>query len=207
MRRPLASSSFIPAALLLAALLPPGCSHDAKDKKEPIARHVPAPPPGKLETIERREYPVPEQEGEPEPQPGPAAEGGESDVIRIEGESAGTPGLVLTRAMSGAQALGYTLLELEDRDLFFVAEKRPSLIGTVIGGATGICRIVVGVAKEPASGAVKVTLKGRSGTPTGRTACERDLRKVLEYAKGESIVKPKKPSAFDRFEDAYPARH
>jgi len=190
MRRPRAA-----AVLFLGALLFPGCSHDAKEAKG-VARAVPAPPPGKIETIERRQYPVPAREDAPEAEAAPGPEGAENDVIRIEGESAGSPGLVLSRAMNGAQVLGYTLLELEERDLFFVAEKRPSLLGTVLGGISGVCRIVVGAEKDPGSGTVKVTLKGRAQTTASRPACERDLRKLLEYARGEAIVKPKKPSAF-----------
>ena len=193
-------------ALLPAALVFLGGSHDAGKTRGGSANAVSTPPPGKLETIERRQYPVPARDDTPDAAgaKGAGVEGGQNEVIRIDGESAGSPGLVLSRAMSGAQALGYTLIELDDRDLFFVAEKRSSLLGTVLGGAAGICKIVVGAQKDPASASVKVTLKGRSQTATGRAACERDLRQVLEYARGDVVVKPKKPSPFSRPGDVYP---
>ena len=193
------------AAILLALLCFPACSHDTSKPKDAgrAARSAPAPPSGKLETIERRQYPAPSLEDAPDAAAASSAEDGENEVIRIEGASAGSPGLVLTRAMSGAQALGYTLLELEDRDLFFVAEKRASLLGTVLGGTAGICKIVVGAVKDPASDSVKVTLKGRARTASGRVACERDLVKLLEYARGEAVVKPKKPSTFSQPADVF----
>jgi hypothetical protein len=191
------------AMLLLGSLLFPACSHEGEDARGPVSSKPSAPQPGKLETIETQRYPAPEREETKQAQGPSAPEGSQEDVIRVEGQSAGTAGLVLTRAMSGAQALGYTLLSVDDRGYFFVAEKRASLLGAVLGGNVGVCRVAVGTTPDPDTGAVKVSLKGRAQTTGGRTVCERDLQKMLEYARGEVIVKPKKPSGFPRPGGAY----
>ncbi len=191
------------AALLLGALLFPACSHEGKDAKGAASRRPAHVPPGKIETIEARRYPAPAREGAAEASASASSEDAQDEPIRIEGQSSGTTGLVLSRAMSGTEALGYTLLSVDDRGFFFVAEKRASLLGAVLGGNVGICRIAVGATPDPDTGAVKVSLKGRAQTTAGRTTCERDLRKVLEYARGEAIVKPKKPSPFPRPGDVY----
>jgi hypothetical protein len=149
-------------------------------------------PPGKLETIERHRYPSTSEE--PIPDVAPGSTDAEGDLIKVEGQSGGKPGLVLLRAMDGAQALGYTIVVLDERAFYFVAEKRPGLIGQVLGGIAGMCKIAVGTEADPDTGASVVKLKGRAQTPSVRASCERDLQKLLQYARGEVIVKPKKPT-------------
>jgi hypothetical protein len=200
----------VTAAALLAAT---ACAHEGGGRAE-RASDVPAgtsdeatlagtgrgsasPPAGKLERLEGRGRGA-TSEAKDVPSPGEAAEGkggdADDDLIRIEAVSGGTPGLVLVRAMDGAQALGYTLLSLHDRDLYFIAEKRPSLISRVIGTERGICKIAVETQKDPDSDATQVTLKGRAQTSTARPQCRKDLEKIIRYARGEVFKKPKLPS-------------
>jgi hypothetical protein len=154
-------------------------------------------PAGKLERLEGRRRPVTSEAVDAE-SAGETAEGKagdpEDDLIRIEAESSGTPGLALVRAMDGAQVLGYTVLSLRDRDLYFIAEKRPSLLGRVIGTQSGICKIAVGTQKDPDGDATKVVLKGRAQTSAARPRCRKDLEEILRYARGEVFQKPKLPA-------------
>jgi hypothetical protein len=118
----------------------------------------------------------------------------DDDLIRIEAQSSGTPGLVLVRAMDGAQALGYTVLSLRDRDLYFVAEKRPSFLGRAIGTQSGICKIAVGTQKSAEDDSTRVFLKGRAQTSSARPRCRKDLEAILRYARGEVFRKPRLPA-------------
>ena len=181
-----ASARFV---LALVPLLAIACSHDGNKKG---ASSPPRVPPGKLETIEKQHYPS--TSDEPIAEVTPKSTDEEGDLIKVEGQSGGKPGLVLLRAMDGAQALGYTIMVLDERAFYFVAEKRPGLLGQVVGGLAGMCKIAVGTEADPGTGASVVRLKGRAQTPSGRLPCERDLQKLLQYARGEVIVKPKKPT-------------
>ncbi len=171
-------------AVILAAVLT-GCSHGGGSGK----KHAGGPPAGGRSPAYEK---IVTGEG------GGAEAAATNDPILLKGQSGGGPGLVLTRAMNGAQALGYTLVTVDDRSLYFVAEKRASILASMLGSRTGGCKIAVGADKDLDTRATKVTLKGIASTAATRAFCKRDLDKVLEYARGEAIVKPKKPSLFQR---------
>jgi hypothetical protein len=180
-RNPLTFSGRCAATAVILAALLAGCSHGGGSGK----KHAGGPPAGgrspayeKIVTGEGRS----------------ANASATNDPILFTAQSSGTPGLVLTRAMDGAQALGYTLITVDDQSLYFVAEKHVSILASMLGSRTGGCKIAVGTEKDPDTKATKVTLKGVSATAAARPSCKKDLDKVLEYARGEAIVKPKKPS-------------
>ncbi|OGP83526.1 MAG: hypothetical protein A2Y95_12735 [Deltaproteobacteria bacterium RBG_13_65_10] len=183
-----------PRRALLVGLLPfaslLACSHGGGASGKVS---VPA---GKLERIERARSPYESiVSGGDE---GSGKELPKNDPILMTGKSGGTPGLVLTRAMEGAQALGYTLLMVDDRTLFFVAQRQTSILASMLGSQSGGCKIAVGTDKDLETGATQVTLKGIAFTATSRALCEKDLNKVLAYARGEAMVKPRKPSPLQK---------
>ena len=166
---------------------------EAQDEKPRPARKK-APPPGKLERMERTRLGY-HYGGDPERAEevaGEKVEVGEDGVIRIEAESYGTPGLVLVRAMSGAESLGYTVLSIEERDLYFVALKNPSFMSRFVGTQRGVCKIAVGTQKGIDDSPTRVVLRGRSQLKVSQSSCRSDLDKILRYARGEIVDKPRK---------------
>lgn len=155
------------------------------------AASAPSTHPGKLERIERRmrlSRSKAAKEREKERGATVKADG----LLRIESESYGTPGLVLVRAMEGAQTLGYTILTVDDRDMYFIAIKKASFLQTFIGSQRGACKIAVGTQKSAEGEFTRVTLKARPQTSTLEKQCGKDLEKILRYARGEISNKHKK---------------
>jgi len=152
-----------------------------------------APHPGKLERLQERRrvsrYEAATGGGEADDED---KRGEENELVRLEADSHGTPGLVLVRAMDGAQKLGYTVLELDERDYYFIALKNPSFLEGIVGSGRGVCKIAVGTESAPGGETTKVALKARAGTSAARPYCQKDLEKILRYARGELIDRPKK---------------
>jgi hypothetical protein len=168
-----------------------------------------APHPGKVERLQERNY-ISRYEritGVGPGDAGDAEEGEANDIIRMEADSYGTPGLVLVRAMNGAQELGYTVLEMDERDYYFIALKNPSILQGFIGGVRGVCKIAVGTESSADGEMTKVALKGRAGTVAARPLCTKDLEKILRYARGELSERPKKREKAPWLRDVQPGVH
>jgi hypothetical protein len=187
-----ASDDAAPPDPLDEALRPPP-RDDAGTDEEPD-QGIQAMHPGKLERIERRRrqsrYEAAtgtgsKEDGEPETD---KSEG----LIHIESESYGTPGLVLIRAMEGAQTLGYTVLTIDERDLYFIAIKKASFFQTFMGTQRGACKIAVGTRKSADDRFTRVTLKARAQVAGAEKQCEKDLKKIRLYARGEVSDKHKR---------------
>ena len=94
--------------------------------------------------------------------------------------------------MEGAQTLGYTILTIDNRDMYFIALKKASFLQTFIGSQRGTCKIAVGTQKGAEGEFTKVTLRGRPQNSTLEKQCHKDLEKILRYARGEISDKHKK---------------
>ncbi len=163
---------------------------ESDDEDLPVASGTSAPHPGKVERLQERNrvsrYETVTGRGGGD-DPGESQDDG---LIRMESESYGTPGLVLVRAMGGAQKVGYTILEMDERDYYFIALRTPSILQGFIGGTRGACKIAVGTEAQPGSELTKIVLKGRAGTAGARPVCEKDLEKILRYGRGEISDRP-----------------
>ncbi|MFQ5458600.1 MAG: hypothetical protein ACE5FC_09155, partial [Myxococcota bacterium] len=177
-------------AFLEEALRPP-----PRDESKPEESAVPARAthPGKVERLERRRREA-HRSSAPGGEDGAAGKSGAASdgLIRMESESYGTPGLVLVRAMEGAQSIGYTILTVDDRDLYFIALKRASVFQTFVGTQRGACKIAVGTEKKPDDTFTRIYLKARPHAEGAEKLCQRDLEKILGYGRGEISDKHKK---------------
>lgn len=189
----------------LEAMLEPA-DEEADDAELPVEAGRSAPHPGKVERRQEQSR-VSRYEsvtgvrgaGRDEEE-----DGASNELIRLEAASYGTPGLVLVRAMSGAQTMGYTVLELDERDFYFIALKNPSFLQGLTGSGRGVCKIAVGTEASADGGMTKVALKARAGTGAARPYCEKDLEKILKYARGELSDRPKKRERVPWLRDAKP---
>ncbi len=184
-----ASGETGPVDYLEEALRAPSPSEVEPELEQAVS--APSTHPGKLERIERRMRQARSKATK--------ERGGENGatvkadgLLRIQSESYGTPGLVLVRAMEGAQTLGYTILTLDERDMYFIALKKASFLQTFIGSQRGACKIAVGTQKSAEGEFTRVTLKARPQTSTLEKQCSKDLEKILRYARGEISDKHKK---------------
>ena len=184
-----ASGKDEPADPLEEALRAPSPSEADPQPEQAVS--APSTHPGKLERIERRARRSRNKATkERETESGATVKG--DGLLRIESESYGTPGLVLIRAMEGAQTLGYTILTVDERDMYFIALKKASFLQTFIGSQRGVCKIAVGTQKGAEGAFTRVTLKARPQTSTLEKQCGKDLEKILRYARGEISDKHKK---------------
>jgi hypothetical protein len=201
------------AALLLVVSSPAACSHGPAAAHAPSAAHprlsIPLPTPqpvaqDRRAATEAKASEDPEQSEDPEESCAKKDDAPETARCdRLEGKSLGTPALTLSRAMSGVEALDYTILRLDDSALRFVADKHPSLFRRLMDTGAGSCTISVGTEDNPAGKGAKVRLVTRAQSGLALSACARDLRLVLQYARGDLKVKPEKPPDHRRLGTAF----
>jgi hypothetical protein len=121
-----------------------------------------------------------------------------NDLSTLQGQSSGSPGTVLSRAMEGAAALDYTILRLDDQDLRFVAEKRPPLLRRLMDTGAGACEVTVHAEPDITPKTTNLEVNSRAESGLARAACARDLDLLMKYARGEMGAKPKEPARIQR---------
>ncbi|MDP3939388.1 MAG: hypothetical protein Q8R92_14810 [Deltaproteobacteria bacterium] len=124
---------------------------------------------------------------------------GKSLPVEVRAQSLGNPGLVLSRALTRVQVLGYTVDTIDAEGSRFSATHSGSSFASLFGSDSN-CEIEVATtpAARPETSEVLINWQARNaGSLAG---CRKDAESVLRYATGEQrppILDPDPPPPID----------
>ncbi|MFQ5458599.1 MAG: hypothetical protein ACE5FC_09150 [Myxococcota bacterium] len=123
---------------------------------------------------------------------------GTSAPVEIKTESLGKPGLVLARALTGVQALGYTVTVVESEATRFHATHGGSTFASLFGSDSN-CEMDVRATPAAAPNASEITLTWRARNPGSLAGCRKDAEHVLRNATGRErpLAKKSAPAYVD----------
>ena len=111
----------------------------------------------------------------------------------IRARSLGKPGLVLSRALTGVQDLGYTVTSVKADALRFQAIHGGSTFASLFGSDSN-CKIEVSSAPADIPGTSEVVITWQARNAGSLAGCRKDAERILRTATGkERLAAPKAP--------------
>ncbi len=117
--------------------------------------------------------------------------------MTLEAGSLGAPGVALSRALEGAQALGYTVTRVDGEHSRFEAEHGGFTLSSLFGSDSN-CAMSVRSARAARPDTSTVVVEGRARNAGSLAGCRKDAQVVLRIATGaEKPRQRRKQPPFD----------
>ena len=121
------------------------------------------------------------------------AHGGVTDVT-LEAQSLGTPGVALSRALEGVEALGYTVTLVDGERSRFEAEHGGHSLASLFGSDSS-CHVKVRTEAAARERTSRVTVESRPHDAGSIAGCRKDAQAILKAATGEAPPERRRDTA------------